>query len=69
MVFKKDKKEIIEIAKFGAELCNKYKAKAKGKITFEYSPESFTGTEPEFALEICNEVINIWKPTPDNKVL
>lgn len=68
-VFKKDKKEIIEIAKFGAELCNKYKAKAKGKITFEYSPESFTGTEPEFAAEICNEVISIWKPTPDDKVI
>ena len=68
-VFKKDKKEIIEIAKFGAELCNKYKAAAKGKITFEYSPESFTGTEPEFAAEICNEVISIWNPTPDDKVI
>lgn len=68
-VFKKSKKEIIEIAKLGANLCNEYKAKAKGKVTFEYSPESFTGTEPEFALEICNEVIDIWKPTPDNKVI
>ena len=68
-VFKKGKEEIIEIAKFGANLCNEYKKKAKGKITFEYSPESFTGTEPEFALEICNEVINIWKPDCDNKVI
>ncbi len=68
-VFKKDKKEIIEIAKFGAELCKKYKATAKGRITFEYSPESFTGTEPEFAAEICNEVISIWSPTPDDKVI
>ncbi|MBQ7907146.1 MAG: 2-isopropylmalate synthase [Clostridia bacterium] len=68
-VFKKSKKEIIDIAKFGAELCNKYKAKAKGKITFEYSPESFTGTEPEFAAEICNEVISIWNPTPNDKVI
>ena len=68
-VFKKSKEEIINIAKFGAELCNKYKAKAKGKITFEYSPESFTGTEPEFAAEICNEVISIWQPTPDDKVI
>ncbi|MBQ7761225.1 MAG: 2-isopropylmalate synthase [Clostridia bacterium] len=68
-VFKKSKEEIINIAKFGAELCNKYKAKAKGKITFEYSPESFTGTEPEFAVEICNEVISIWKPTPEDKVI
>ena len=36
---------------------------------FEYSPESFTGTEPEFALEICNAVLDVWKPTPDNKVI
>ena len=68
-VFKKSKEEIVEIAKFGATLCAKYKASAEGQITFEYSPESFTGTEPEFALEICNEVLNIWKPTPDDKVI
>ncbi|MBP3496168.1 MAG: 2-isopropylmalate synthase [Clostridia bacterium] len=68
-VFKKSKEEIIEIAKFGANLCKKYREKAKGKITFEYSPESFTGTEPEFAKEICNEVISIWEPTPENKVI
>ena len=68
-VFKKSKEEIINIATFGAKLCNEYKAKAEGKITFEYSPESFTGTEPEFALEICNEVIKIWNPTPDDKVI
>ncbi len=68
-VFKKSKEEIVEIAKFGANLCKKYREKAKGKITFEYSPESFTGTEPEFAVEICNEVISIWEPTPENKVI
>ena len=68
-VFKKSKEEIVEIAKFGARLCKKYRENAKGKITFEYSPESFTGTEPEFAAEICNEVISIWEPTPDNKVI
>ncbi len=68
-VFKKDKKEIIDIAVFGAELCKRYKASAEGNITFEYSPESFTGTEPEFALEICNEVIKIWEPTPEDKVI
>ena len=68
-VFKKDKSEIIKIATTGAELCKKYKAEAEGKITFEYSPESFTGTEPEFAAEICNEVIKIWQPTPDDKVI
>lgn len=68
-VFKKSKEEIIEIAKFGAKLCNEYKKKAKGNIMFEYSPESFTGTEPEFACEICNEVISIWNPTKDDKVI
>jgi len=68
-VFKKSKEEIINIATFGAKLCNEYKAKAEGKITFEYSPESFTGTEPEFAAEICNEVLKIWQPTADDKVI
>ncbi len=68
-VFKKSKEEIIDIAKFGAKLCAEYKAKAEGKITFEYSPESFTGTEPEFAAEICNEVLKIWEPTPEDKVI
>ena len=68
-VFKKSKKEIISIATFGARLCRDYKARAKGSVTFEYSPESFTGTEPEFAAEICNEVIKIWQPTPDDKVI
>ena len=68
-VFKKSKAEIIDIAKFGANLCKKYQKTAKGKITFEYSPESFTGTEPEFAVEICNEVISILEPTPDNKLI
>ncbi len=68
-VFKKSKQEIIDIATFGAKLCNKYKESAEGNITFEYSPESFTGTEPEFAAEICNEVLKIWQPTPKNKVI
>ena len=68
-VFKREKKEIIEIAEFGARLCKKYKAAAEGKIIFEYSPESFTGTEPEFAAEICNAVLDIWQPTADDKVI
>ena len=68
-VFKRDKQEIIDIAVFGAKLCKRYKEKAEGKITFEYSPESFTGTEPEFAAEICNAVLDIWQPTADDKVI
>ncbi len=68
-VFRKSKEEIIEIAVSGAKMLNEYKAKTKGNFRFEYSPESFTGTEPEFAAEICNKVIDIWQPTPDNKVI
>ena len=68
-VFKKNKQEIIDIAIKGAELFNKYKAEMGVNCQFEYSPESFTGTEPEFALEICNAVLDVWKPTPDNKVI
>ena len=68
-VFKKSQEEIIDIATFGARLCREYKKKAEGRITFEYSPESFTGTEPEFAARICNEVLKIWEPTPDDKVI
>lgn len=68
-VFRKNKSEIIDIAKMGAELCKKYKQDMKGNCQFEYSPESFTGTEPEFAAEICNEVIKIWEPDENNKVI
>ncbi|MGN0633302.1 MAG: 2-isopropylmalate synthase [Oscillospiraceae bacterium] len=68
-VFKKSKQEIIDIAVFGAKLCNEYREKTEGNFIFEYSPESFTGTEPEYALEICNAVLDVWQPTPDNKVI
>jgi len=68
-VFKKEKAEIVEIAKFGAKLLKEYRKTAKGNVRFEYSPESFTGTEPEFAAEICNEVLDIWQPTKDDKVI
>ena len=68
-VFKRDKKEIVDIAVFGAKLCKEYREKADGKITFEYSPESFTGTEPEFASEICNAVLDVWKPTKEDKAI
>ncbi len=68
-VFKKSKQEIIDIAVSGAKLCEEYRLKTDSNIIFEYSPESFTGTEPEFALEICNAVIDIWKPSPERKVI
>lgn len=68
-VFKKEKQEIVALAEFGARLCKAYKDKAEGKITLEYSPESFTGTEPPFAAEICNAVLDIWQPTPTDKAI
>ncbi len=68
-VFRKSKEEIIDIAVTGAKLCKEYREKYEGNFRFEYSPESFTGTEPEFALEVCNAVLDIWQPTPDDKVI
>ncbi len=68
-VFRRSKQEIIDIAVFGAKLCKEYREKTPGNFQFEYSPESFTGTEPEFAAEICNAVIDIWQPTENDKVI
>ncbi len=68
-VFKKTKQEIIDIAVKGAELFNKYSAEMGVNYRYEYSPESFTGTEPEFALEISNAVLDVWKPTKDRPVI
>lgn len=68
-VFRKSKEEIIKIATDGAELFEKIAAETGTNYRYEYSPESFTGTEPEFALEICNAVLDIWKPTPDRKAI
>lgn len=70
VVFKMSKQEIIDIAVSGAKLLNEYKEKyPETNFTFEYSPESFTGTELDYALEICEAVIDVWKPTADNKVI
>ncbi|MGF6375679.1 2-isopropylmalate synthase [Clostridiales Family XIII bacterium PM5-7] len=69
-VFRASKDEIIEIAKEGATLIKEIaKNYPETEFQFEYSPESFTGTEVEFARDICNEVIDIWEPTPDKKVI
>ena len=72
-VFRKDKEAIKKIAVEGAEMIRKYAeraAKNEGtEFQFEYSPESFTGTEMDYAAEVCNAVIDIWKPTPDRKVI
>lgn len=68
-VFKKSKEEILKIATDGARLLNDMAEKYGVNYQFEYSPESFTGTEIDYALEVCNAVIDIWKPTPDRKVI
>lgn len=69
VVFHKDKPEITEIALEGTRMVKERAAKFPGKIILEYSPESFTGTEPEYAAEICNAVINEWGPTPENPMI
>lgn len=70
VVFGKSKEEIKELAVFGAnlleDLANEY---GREKFRFEYSPESFTGTEVDYACEVCNAVLDVWKPTPDRKVI
>lgn len=66
-VFKKSKEEILQIAVEGAKLLKQLTEEAGENYRFEYSPESFTGTEPEYALEVCNAVLDIWQPTADRK--
>ena len=68
-VFKKSKEEIKKIATDGAALLKKLADEAGAEYRFEYSPESFTGTEPEYALEVCNAVLDVWQPTPDRKAI
>ncbi|MDE6016377.1 MAG: 2-isopropylmalate synthase [Acetatifactor sp.] len=69
VVFHKDMPEITEIALEGTRMVKERAAKFPGKIILEYSPESFTGTEPEYAAEICNAVIREWGPTPENPMI
>ncbi|RDZ18854.1 2-isopropylmalate synthase [Priestia megaterium] len=68
-VYKKTKEEIIHIAVSGAKLLKKYADETQGNFKFQYSPESFTGTEIDFALDICNQVLDVWQPTEGNKVI
>lgn len=68
-VFRKDKRQILQIAVDGAHLLKQLADEAGEKYRFEYSPESFTGTEPEYALEVCNAVLDVWRPTPDRKAV
>ena len=68
-VFKKDKEQIKKIATDGAALLKKLAEETSGNFTFEYSPESFHGTEVDYAVEVCNAVLDVWQPTADNKAI
>ena len=68
-VFRKDKEQIKQIAIDGATLLKKLAEETEGNFTFQYSPESFQGTEVDYALDVCNAVLDIWQPTADNKAI
>lgn len=68
-VFRKSKEEIKKIAVDGAKLVKKLANEYEGNFRFEYSPESFTGTEPEYALEVCNAVLDVLEPSETNNVI
>lgn len=70
VVFRTDKQGIIDIALEGARLCKAAEPIAEGtEIFYEYSPESFTGTELDFAVDVCNQVLEVFEPTPERKVI
>ena len=68
-VFKKDKEQIKKLAVDGAELLKKLASETDGDFSFEYSPESFHGTEVEYAVEVCNAVLDIWQPSEKQKAI
>ncbi len=71
VVFGLDRAGIVDIAVHGAQLCSKFADQIAGEtdVFFEYSPESYTGTELDFAVEVCDAVTDVWQPTPDRKVI
>lgn len=68
-VFKKDKEQVKQIAIDGAKLLKQLADQTEGNFTFEYSPESFSGTEVDYAVDVCNAVLDVWQPTKDKKVI
>ncbi|MFE5408839.1 2-isopropylmalate synthase [Microbacterium sp. NPDC056569] len=70
VVFRTDEQGIVDIALEGARLCREFEKRIpETQVFYEYSPESYTGTELEFALSVCNQVIEIFEPTPERKVI
>lgn len=68
-VFKKSKEEIKQIAVEGAKLLKQLADETEGSFSFEYSPESFHGTEVDYAVEVCSAVLDVWQPTAQNKAI
>lgn len=68
-VFGKDKEAIKQLAVDGARMLKKLAEETEGNFTFEYSPESFSQTEVDYALEVCNAVLEVWQPDADNKAI
>lgn len=68
-VFKKDREEIKRLAVDGAKLLKEMAEETEGSFTFEYSPESFSQTEPDYALEVCNAVLDVWQPDAGHKAI
>ena len=68
-VFRKSKEEVKQIAIDGAALLKRLADEAGQDLYFEYSPESFTGTEMDYAVEVCNAVLDVWQPTPERKAI
>ncbi|MBD7958660.1 2-isopropylmalate synthase [Microbacterium sp. Sa4CUA7] len=70
VVFRTDKQGVIDIALEGARLCREFEKRIpETQVFYEYSPESYTGTELEFAADVCNQVIEVFEPTPERKVI
>lgn len=68
-VFRKSKEEVKQLAVDGARLLLEIAQETEGNFTFEYSPESFPGTEVDYAVEVCNAVLDVWQPAGDHKVI
>lgn len=68
-VFRKSKEEVKQLAVDGAAMLKRLAAETEGNFRFEYSPESFTGTEIDYALDVCNAVLDVWQPTADKKAI
>ncbi|MHA1564154.1 MAG: 2-isopropylmalate synthase, partial [Alphaproteobacteria bacterium] len=69
VVFNSDKAGITKIAVDGAKLIHELTAQCPDKIRYQYSPESFTGTELDYAVEVCEAIMDVWQPTPANPVI